>query len=322
MWITDDLETLSLKGPSGVTIGAFDGVHRGHQALVRRLIASGRLTGRRSVVVTFNPIPLQFFTDSGGVLLTSVEERAAYMEWLGVDGMVALTFDRSLADTSAEGFITLMLHDLNMESLWIGPDFALGHDRQGDDQTLHKIGERKGFSVHTMPPFCWQGESVRSTRIREILRTGDVELANDLLGHPYRLRGHVAVQKTWGYAPGIVTACLEVPSERVVPAPATYVGQLHARGRTCDTLVHVRGHASSEHIHVYLQLLADCENLESGVAQLDVLTSLHPVRDSMTTSATVAQFHRDKIAARQWLDKYLSNFAFISTQEGVLRAEM
>lgn len=322
MWITDDLETLSLEGPSGVTIGAFDGVHRGHQALVRRLIASGRPTGRRSVVVTFNPIPLQFFADSEGVLLTSVEERAAYMDWLGVDGMVALTFDRSLANTSAEGFITLMLHYLNMKSLWIGPDFALGHDRQGNDQTLHEMGEQKGFSVHTMSPFCWQGESVRSTRIREVLKTGDVELANDLLAHPYRLRGHFAVQKTWGYAPGIVTARLEVPSERVVPAPATYVGQLYVRGQTCDTLVHVRQHASADRIHVYLQLLADCDNLESGVAQLDLLTQLHPVQDSTTTAATVAQFQRDKTAARQWLDKYLSDFAFISTQEDLIRAKM
>ena len=294
MWITRNIESLSLKGPSGLTVGAFDGVHRGHQALISDLIEHAHAADMRAVVVTFDPLPLQLFRQPYDVLLTSIEERAAYIERLGVDGVVALTFDQTLANTSAHDFVALMLRHLNMVDLWIGPDFALGRGRAGNGQALQQMGEGCGFGVHMMEPFCWQGESVRSTRIRDLLHRGDIALAHALLGHPYRLTGTL-VDANDSALPQML-----IPAEKLLPASGAYVCQIRQQARRRGAIAYIRQRSTSEcETHrIDLHVLNTADDPDEGVLELDFLKHLHSKID-----VSAARLKEDLTVGRRWLEK-------------------
>ncbi len=305
MWITDEITLLSLAGPSSVTVGAFDGVHRGHQALISDLTEHAREAEMRAVVVTFDPLPLQFFAQPHGVLLTSVEERVAYLERLGVDGVVVLTFDQALADTSAYDFITLMLRHLNMVHLWIGPDFALGRGRGGDADALRKMGKARGFAVHTMSNFYWQGMAVRSTRIRDLLQAGDVELATALLGHPYRLTGAVSRPAAPDNgAAGRPLVEVRVPVARLLPAPGAYVCQVQQEKQVGAAVAYIGEGAAVEvdarQIDVYP--LSETHTLSPGTLTLNLFERLHSSARPASTAVSTAQMRKDEAEALRWLE--------------------
>jgi len=319
MWITDDLESLDLTGPSGVTIGGFDGVHRGHQALVRAMVEDAHASGTRAVVVTFDPLPLQFFAESYDVLLTSVEERTTYLEGLGVDGVVVLTFDRLMANTSAHDFITLMTRHLHIADLWAGPDFALGHDRMGNGEALRRMGNARGFALHTRETFCWQGVSVRSTRIRDLLHSGDVALANELLGHPYRLTGYAMHKTHNGNPPTFPRTDLRLPPERLLPAAGAYICQARSREESFGAIAYVHAHSTSGQNTppIEIQLLDATGKVEEGPFILDVYQRLHPIYQFATTQERVTQLCEDRAAGREWLDTYSGSFNWVSTEREV-----
>lgn len=301
MWITDNIKSLSLKGPSGLTIGAFDGMHRGHQALISELVEHTHAMDMRAVVVTFAPLPLQFFREPHDILLTSIEERAMYMEQLGVDGMVVFTFDRALANTSAHDFVTLMLRHLNMVDLWIGPDFALGRGRAGNGQALQQMGEERGFAVHIMEPFCWQGESVRSTRIRDLLHSGDLALANALLGHSYRLTGPLVSPKA---KTSVIQ--LSISAEKLLPASGAYVCQIQQQAGQCGVIAYIRQRSASEHKRhrVDLHLLEAVDDLSRGALTLEFLKQLHS-----ETAISAARIQEDITVGRRWLEERSKRWA-------------
>ncbi|MGC9399983.1 MAG: riboflavin kinase [Anaerolineae bacterium] len=302
MWTTADLETLFLPGPTSLTIGAFDGVHRGHQALIRRLVESARAAGRHSVVVTFDPLPLQYFGRAEEVLLSSVEERVAYLRPLGVDGVVVLPFDAAMANTTAADFVTLMLQHLHMVELWVGPDFALGRGREGNARRLRQMGKKRGFTVHQMPPFRWRDEVVHSTRIRELLRAGNVQLANALLGRPYRLTGALAERNHREYAAGVPTLIFRPPAARLQPGPGVYVGQIQWEAERHETLVYIR-RLPSERKEMLLQPLYGSKALRGCGARLDLLAHLRPLALPTSFPANLVRLREDRRAAQRWLEQ-------------------
>lgn len=310
MWIAYDLESLDLTGPSGVTIGGFDGVHRGHQALVCEMVKDAHASDMRAVVVTFAPLPLQFFANPHDVLLTSIDERTDYMESLGVDGVVVLTFDRSLANTSAHDFITLMIHYFHMKDLWTGPDFALGHDRMGNGEALRRMGRERGFGVHTMETFRWQGESVRSTRIRDLLHSGDVALANELLGHPYRLTGAAMHKADNGNPSAFPKTDFYLPPERLRPASGAYICQARSIEETYGVIAYVRAQVTSDQDQdappMEIRPL-DVVDAGEGPLTLDVFQYLHPMYPYASTHERIAQLCKDKEAGREWLKAHFDN---------------
>lgn len=220
------LAEIKLERPSIVTIGAFDGVHRGHQYLIEQQVQLARQRDAAAVVLTFFPHPDRVLrAPQGPYYLTTPDERAALIGSLGVDLVVTLPFDDALRHTRAADFVKLLIDRLNLHALWVGPDFALGYRREGDVPFLKALGERLGFAVRVVDvQQTRDGEAISSTAIREALRKGEVERAARYLGRPYRITGTVVEGRRRGQKLGFPTANLQVWHERMIPAAGVYAG--------------------------------------------------------------------------------------------------
>ena len=175
------------------TIGNFDGVHRGHQAILARLRERAVELGVPSCVVIFEPQPREFFApDSAPARLTRLREKLELLAAQGVDRVLCLAFNRRLRELSAEEFVRQVLVDgLRVKHLEIGDDFRFGAARRGDFAFLVEAGKSHGFSVEAALTVELDGERISSTRIRQALQAGELELAERLLGRPYTLAGRV-----------------------------------------------------------------------------------------------------------------------------------
>lgn len=195
---------------SAVTIGNFDGVHVGHQAILSELRKQALMRGVPPVVVTFEPTPREYFSpDTAPPRLTGFREKYEMLDYHGMERMLVLRFDAALAALPAERFIDEILVDgLGVEYLVIGDDFRFGRDRAGDFAMLRDAGRRHDFDVAATPTQTYRGERVSSTRVRKALAAGDLELARELLGRMYRMCGKVVPGDRIGRQLGYPTANL------------------------------------------------------------------------------------------------------------------
>jgi riboflavin kinase/FMN adenylyltransferase len=223
MLIIDDLSQVHLNHDTILTIGAFDGVHRGHQYLIGQLLRTARQTHRLAGLITFHPHPNAVISPRNPTrYITTPGEKAALLERLGLDIMAILPFNRELAQTLARQFIEMVSRQLRMTELWVGKDFALGRGREGTPDVLRALGQEMGFSIETINPLIWKGDIISSTRIRALLFKGQVREAAELLGRYPSLAGEVVRGAQRGRCLGFPTANLEVRAERAVPANGIY----------------------------------------------------------------------------------------------------
>ncbi|WP_372878504.1 bifunctional riboflavin kinase/FAD synthetase [Spongiibacter marinus] len=194
------------------TIGAFDGVHRGHQAVLRQLIDKSREYGLPSTVVLFEPLPREFLApDAAPPRLMSFREKFEAIRDMGIDRVVRIRFNNALRNMSADEFITsLFVKNLGAKYIVVGDDLRFGRDRSGDFDLLRKYGARDGFDVMDTATLLHEGERVSSTRIREVLGQGDFALAEHLLGRPYSIAGRVIVGQQLGRTIGAPTANIQL----------------------------------------------------------------------------------------------------------------
>lgn len=202
-------------GPRGsvVCIGAFDGLHGGHRALVRHTAARARALGVDAVALTFEPLPREFFArENPPPRLTLARAKVGGLRELGADTVGLLRFDAAMAAMSAEDFVRRMLVErLSAREVWIGPEFRFGHRRGGDLALLQAMGAELGFTANEIEAVQSQGERISSTRIREALKQGDFAEAARLLGRPYAIGGRVVRGQQLGRTLGFPTANLRFP---------------------------------------------------------------------------------------------------------------
>src|SRR5258708_18552112 len=222
-----NLSDAALEQPSIVTIGVFDGVHRGHQHLLAPLVAEAHATGRLAVVLPLFPHPdvvLRGLT--GRHYLTTWEQKARLLGELGVDVVITHPFDDTVRHIRAADFVNQLLEHLKMTSLWLTSDFAMGYKREGNFAYLSAQGAQKGFEVRQIDLLSTSTDDgtsvISSSKIREALRAGNVEQAADWLGRPYRVEGIVVHGDHRGRELGFPTANMDVWSEQVLPANGIY----------------------------------------------------------------------------------------------------
>lgn len=209
------------------TIGNFDGVHLGHQAVLSQLAMKGDTLGLPAVVITFEPQPNEFFApDKAPARLSRFREKVEALRCYSIQQLCVLRFNKKLAEMTAQDFIQRLLVDgLNVRYLVVGDDFKFGKDRQGNFAMLQQAGKQHGFQVVNMHTFSIDQMRVSSTRIREALRGGDLILAEKLLGRPYRMSGRVAHGDKRGRTMGFPTANIHL-HRRKVPLSGVYAVQL------------------------------------------------------------------------------------------------
>jgi len=223
-----------------LTVGIFDGVHLGHKYLVSKLLEEARQKDLLSGVVTFRQHPEELLSPRTRLpFLTDIEERFNLLKNEGVDVIIPLSFTAELARLSARRFAGLLQKHLRMRGLVIGSDFALGKGREGDTNTLQKLGKSMNFSVTVVPPLVINGEVVSSTTIRKALADGDMRKVCEMAGRPFSLQGKVVTGAGRGEGLGFPTANLDISSEHALPPDGVYAGWAYIDGKSYQSMANI-----------------------------------------------------------------------------------
>ena len=220
-------------GPVHATIGTFDGIHRGHQALLRPLIAGARQAGAASVLVTFDPHP-RCVVDPNHcpAYLTTLEEKRVILELMGLDRLIVIPFTAAVSALSPAAFMKRLTRGMELRHLITGEDFRFGQARRGDPAFLRRLGEREGFTVEVAPSLRRGKEVISSSRIRRLLLLGQMRAAAQLLGRDYLFRSTVEHGDRRGRELGYPTANLRLPPNKLVPANGVYAARVEIDGHS------------------------------------------------------------------------------------------
>ncbi|MDX9863456.1 MAG: bifunctional riboflavin kinase/FAD synthetase [Anaerolineaceae bacterium] len=299
------LDSLQLKNAC-VTVGAFDGIHLGHQEIIRRLVQESRHAGVPAVVITFFPHPAAVLgKNAGAFYLTTAEERADILASLGVDITVTLEFTRELAQQSAETFVQNIVKHLHPHKLIVGYDFSLGRNRQGNIATLQELGKQHDFQVEVVPPVTLNGEKISSSRVRQALENHDIETANALLGRAYAVHGSVTYGDRRGGKLGIPTANLEYPKDRLIPPRGVYATIAHLDNQRIASVTNIGVHPTFDTglsiPTIEAHLLDFSGDIYTDELTLDFIHFIRPEQKFDSVAALLAQIDQDIQTARETL---------------------
>lgn len=281
-----------------LTIGSFDGVHIGHQQLIRQLNTSAHQAQSRSVVLTFYPHPAVVIRGRNDAFyLTTNKEKIKLLEELGVDILITHPFSYEISQISARDFISYLLVHLGFQQLWIGHDFALGKGREGNEKYLRSLGEELNFQVHVMEPVTASGLKVSSSEIRKLLLEGKVSDANRLLGRPYQIVGEVIHGDGRGKSIGIPTANLDPGSEKLIPAAGIYACRAEILGKIWPAAVNIGTRPTFESTNkksqVEAHLLDYSGDLYTQIITLEFISWLRNEERFQSVDELIKQIHLD-----------------------------
>jgi riboflavin kinase/FMN adenylyltransferase len=286
-----------------VTVGSFDGVHRGHEAVLREIAARARAAGRHSVLVTFDPHPMAVVNPAAAPpLLTTGPERREILAQTGLDYAVLLRFDRAMATLSPEAFVRdILLRGCGMRELVIGHDHGFGQGRQGDVELLRRLGRKLDFAVDVVSALEVDGHPVSSTRVRRAVAGGDLPLAARLLGRPYFATGQVVTGDGRGKAIGFPTANLAgIPARKLLPPDGVYAVRVEWRGGRADGMMNQGGRPTFQQAERSLEvhLLDFAGDLYGEWLKVQWVARLRDVQRFPSPEALRAQLERDRSSAR------------------------
>ena len=294
--------------PLALTIGNFDGVHRGHQSLLQRLREEAGARGLQTAVVVFEPHPREFFSpDTAPVRLTNLREKLERFAEMGIDRVQVCRFDQSFAQMSATDFIHALCDRLNAKFVLIGDDFRFGRGRSGDFALMEKIAEQKGFQVAAMHSVLQSGIRVSSTAVRTALAEGNLRAAERFLGRPYSISGHVEHGDGLGSGLGFPTANIQMKHNRPpligVFAVRAYLEGGSAIDGAASLGVRPTVQANGKPV-LEVHLFDFAEKIYGKHLRVEFL---HKLRDEMKfpdVQALIKQIALDVDSAKQWLKQH------------------
>ena len=285
-----------------MTIGNFDGVHRGHARLVERLIVNAHEVGGPAIVFTFDPHPVRLLRpESAPLPLTWTDRKAQLLDELGVTAIIAYPTDEALLALSPESFFQQIVTDkLGAKRLVEGPNFFFGHDRAGNIDTLNRLCRESGIALEVVPPVQVAGEIVSSSRVRSAVQAGDVDLARQLLTRPYRLRGMVTHGAGRGGKIGFPTANLEA-IDTLLPAQGVYAARGFTLAGNWPAAVNIGPNPTfgEQAMKVEAHLIGFAASLYGQPIELEFLSRLRSIRPFESVQALKAQLDHDIAAAMQ-----------------------
>ena len=307
MHIIRNLFERTYNGQTALTIGNFDGVHLGHRHLIAHVVKDAKAHGWTPAVVTFQPHPRQILQPGTRILyISSWEERLALLEDIGVELVGVIRFTPEVARLDAATFVQELLQRMGMQSLWVGPDFALGRNREGNVERLRELARELGFQFHVVPPLVIDGEPVHSSRIRYLIgEVGNMRAAARLLGRNFSLAGIVVHGDGRGRTIGIPTANLAVAPNRLLPANGVYAtwALLNGERWPSATNVGVRPTVAGENPirTVETHIIGLQRNLYYQHLRLEFVERLRPERRFSDVNELVQQIREDIRKAAQLL---------------------
>lgn len=300
------LDDIELKD-AWVSIGTFDGVHLGHQEIIRKLTRGAHDRGLPAIVVTFFPHPaVVLHKRENAFYLTSPEERATLLGQYGVDFVITLPFNDEMAQLDANSFIDTIFHKVQFSTLVEGVDFALGRNRQGNLQSLIELGKKMNFQVVTVPSYNINGEIVSSSQIRSMLFSGQVRLVRDLLGRYYSLFGKVIKGDGRGKTFQIPTANLVIWHERAIPEGGVYACLAYHQDQTWYAVTNIGVRPTFEKTPVTPRVETHLLDFNREIyGELIMIEFIDRIRSEIRfekKELLISQIQNDIIQARQILD--------------------
>ena len=290
-----------------ITVGTFDGVHRGHRDVLDRLASRARSLGLRSVLVTFDPHPLEVVNPAAAPLLLTVgEEKREVLAESGIDYLAVVPFTSELARFSAEEFVLHVLRErFRMAHLLMGYDHGFGRNREGDVEKLQALGSRDGFRVEVIPPVSvGDGRPISSTSIRRAIAGGDLERAAHALGRQYSVGGRVVPGAARGRGLGFPTINLALPSARkLLPPQGVYAVRVQTPGGAHGGMLNLgpRPTFGDDAIGIEAHLFDTSGDWYGAWVRVDFIARLRDTQKFENAAALIEQLQRDEQAARSAL---------------------
>jgi riboflavin kinase/FMN adenylyltransferase len=296
-----------------VTIGTFDGVHRGHQSLIASAVARAGQRSMRSLVVTFEPIPASVLRpEQFAGRICSADEKIGCLAAFPLDEIVTLTFDHALAEQTPEAFMGMLVEKTGLVELWVGEAFALGKNRTGDVDRLREIGRSLGYELTAVPRLTDDGMVISSSAIRKAIGEGQVERAHRFLGRPFSVHGEVVHGAHLGRTIGYPTANVVPPPELVGLADGIYVSLSSIPGwpasRPSMTYVGTRPTVNSGARLIETHLLDFDGDLYGRTLRVELLAHLRGDAVFAGVEPLIAQLREDEAATRRYLEGSGSDF--------------
>lgn len=294
--------------PSIITIGAFDGVHRGHQHLLKLASESARQKDARVIAITFEPLPVQIFRpdDFPGRILTN-QHRRELLKQYGADVVVELPFDRDLAKQTAAEFVNQMIQSGPVLDIWVGDDFALGNGREGTPDRLQSLLNDHGTVVHAVSRIAWERREVSSSIIRDHIMRGSAQEASIVLGHRFQVAGTVVQGAQLGRQIGFPTANVAPPKGIVPLHDGIYASYATLNGETtlrpAMTYIGTRPAVNTGERMIETHLLDFEGDLYGSQLTTSFVTHLRPDSDFPGVEELVEQLARDEGATRTILER-------------------
>lgn len=303
MHIIRQLKDLPSNARGGaVAIGNFDGVHRGHVAIVKRLLERAKAVRGPALVFTFDPHPVRILRpDQCPPPLTWTERKAELLKANGVDWIVAYPTDEALLHLSAQEFFDKIVRGaLDAKAMVEGPNFYFGHNREGTIGRLQELTAAAGITLDVVPSVEVDGDLASSSRVRQLIAAGDLAAANRLLSQPYRIRGIVTHGAGRGAKIGFPTANL-AGIDTLLPAPGVYAGRAWVGGERWPAAINLGTSPTfgDQSIRVEVHLIGDDESLYGQPMEVDFVARLRDIRPFPSVDALVEQLRSDVAEAKR-----------------------
>ena len=288
-----------------LTIGNFDGQHLGHRALLRDVVQRARNVGGTPMVLTFDPHPVKVLAPHVNLrFLATPEDKLACFRDAGIVEVLFLEFTTAFAALTPDQFMQLVLRDgIGVKELFVGEHFAFGKGRAGRIADLVRFGREAGFRVHPVQPLRVDGEIVSSTRVRHLIKSGDVRGASRCLGRYYALKGGVVSGEQRGRTLGWPTANLTLPADRVIPADGVYATRTLWGDRSFESVSYIgtRPTFGAGERLLEVSLLDARENLYRQAIRVEFVERVRGDQTFQSAEELSARIERDVEAARQAL---------------------
>tara|TARA_B110000014_G_C20117074_1_gene590314 strand:+ start:709 stop:1653 length:945 start_codon:yes stop_codon:yes gene_type:complete len=292
-----ELRETATAGKHAISIGVFDGVHKGHLALVNKMLSEGNTRGLSGGVVTFYPHPVAVIRpDIEFTYLTSLQNRIELLQTVGVEFVSVLEFDEQLQRVSAKTFCEMLVEEAQMELLVVGKDFKLGRNGEGDIKILENIGLELGFEVISVPLVQESTSKVSSTRIREALNSGSMEEVGSLMGHRYQLDGTVILGDQRGRTIGFPTLNVDIEKDRLIPPNGVYITETFIKNEKYASVTNIGSRPTftiDSKNHLETHLLDFNEDVYGEHATVEFISRLRNERKFNSGDELVQQIKND-----------------------------
>lgn len=291
-----------IEEPTALSLGKFDGVHRGHEALIDQLMRY-KNQGLKAAVFTFDIPPKKLTENQNYRLLTTNEEKRVLFEERGVDYLLQCPFTPEIMHMEPEDFVEWLVRSLHVRSIVVGTDFHFGHNRRGDHVLLEQLSGQLGYELVVVDKLQYRGRDISSSYVREEILKGNLEIANELLGYPFFVQSEVIHGRQLGRTLGIPTINMELPAEKLLPPKGVYVTRLMIDGNFCTGVTNVGQKPTvnnTNKVSVETHILDYEGNLYGHTLCVSFLAYLRPEQKFASVEELKAQMERDIAAARRF----------------------